>query len=98
MTIHVDIADADARPSELVAAAKRGEDVVLTEAGLPTARLGRLEGGLAVNDAEIVARRMRTLGMYSHLVGDDDMPLVRDMKPTEAEIEERFARKFGTAD
>ena len=44
----------------------------------------------AIKDADTVARRMRTLGTYRHLVSDDGMPLVRDTKPTEDEREERF--------
>ena len=39
MTIHVNIGEAKDRLSELLAAAKRGEDVIIARAGAPEARL-----------------------------------------------------------
>jgi prevent-host-death family protein len=39
MTIHVNIGEAKTRLSELVAAAKRGEDVIIARAGSPEVRL-----------------------------------------------------------
>ena len=39
MTIHVNIGEAKTRLSELVAAAKRGEEVVIARAGEPEVRL-----------------------------------------------------------
>jgi prevent-host-death family protein len=39
MTIHVNIGEAKTRLSELVAAAKRGEDVIIQRAGEPEVRL-----------------------------------------------------------
>lgn len=39
MTIHVNIGDAKTRLSELIAAALRGEEVVLNKAGRPVARI-----------------------------------------------------------
>ncbi len=39
MTIHVNIGAAKTRLSELLAVAKRGEEVVITRAGAPEARL-----------------------------------------------------------
>ena len=39
MTIHVNIGEAKTRLSELIAAALRGEEVVIDKAGRPVARL-----------------------------------------------------------
>lgn len=97
MTIHVNIGEAKTRLSELVAAVERGEEVVLNKAGVPTARLVAFDDHRDLDAQEIVARRLRSLGMYRHRL-DHDVPLVRDMKPTEAEIEERYRGKFGPAD
>lgn len=63
MTIHVTIGEAEKRLSELVAAAVRGEDVVLQEAGAPQVRfvaIARPELSLAEREA-IVARRMAAI-------------------------------------
>ncbi len=43
MTIHVNIGEAKTRLSELVAAAVRGEDVVLDRAGQPQVRLVKVD-------------------------------------------------------
>lgn len=97
MTIHVNIGEAKTRLSELVAAVERGEDVVLNKAGVPTARLVAFEDRRDRDAKEIVARRLRTLGMYRDRL-TTDIPSVRDMKPTDAEIDERYRVKFGPAD
>ncbi len=97
MTIHVNIGEAKTRLSELVAAVERGEDVVLNKAGVPTARLIAFADRREVDADEIVARRRRALGLYRHLA-PDDIPMVRDLKPTAGEREEGYRRKFGAAD
>ena len=97
MTIHVNIGEAKTRLSELVAAVERGEDVVLNKAGVPTARLIAFDDPREMDAAARVGRRRRALGIYRHLV-PDGMPLVRDMKPNDEDLEEGSRRKFGTAD
>lgn len=66
MTIHVTIGEAEKRLSELVAAAVRGEDVVLQEAGAPQVRfvaIARPELSLAEREA-IVARRVAAMDKW----------------------------------
>lgn len=100
MTIHVNIADFGSRLSELVAAAIRGEEVILDQAGAPQVRLTPLAPAATLGAEEkerIVAKRRSAIGMYAHLVGDRDID-VRALKPTEAELDEWEQRKFGPAD
>ncbi len=95
MTIHVNIADDDIRLSELVAAAKRGEEVILDEAGIPQFRLTPI---MPVSDGSpeaIVARRMATLGIWKDLIPEEESIVPPSM--TDKEWEERFERKFGPA-
>lgn len=61
MTIHVNIGEAKTRLSELVAAATRGEEVVITKAGKPTARLQPIDA-----DAAEIERRASAFGMFKH--------------------------------
>lgn len=94
MTIHVNIGDAKTRLSQLVAAALRGEEVVVDKAGVPAVRLVPVaEESDAVIERR-AARRRAAFGMYRHLVGDREI-VIRDLKPTEEELEERWRRKFG---
>ncbi len=66
MTIHVNIGEAKTRLSELIAAALRGEEVVLNKAGKPVARL--------VPDADAVglereARRAKREAWFGSMEG-----------------------------
>lgn len=66
MTIHVTIGEAEKRLSELVAAAVRGEEVVLQEAGAPQVRLVAIARA-ALGEAEreaIAARRVAAIGKW----------------------------------
>lgn len=56
MTIHVNIGDAKTRLSELLAAAKRGEEVIITRAGTPEARLVSVDPD---QDRKAIAERRR---------------------------------------
>lgn len=98
MTIHVNIGEAKTRLSELVAAAVRGEEVVLDKAGAPQVRLVAIAGAVDADRNRLTERRKGALGMYSHLVDARRMPLVRDMKMTDAEWEARDRVKFGPVD
>lgn len=97
MGIHINIAEAKARLSELVAAAVRGEEVVLDRAGKPQVRLVAVAEASAAETARRSEKRKSALGMYAHLVGDRSID-IRSLKPTEAELNERYDRKFGAAD
>ena len=57
MGIHVNIGEAKSRLSELVAASLRGEEVILSKAGKPVARITALDDALADAKAQEVAER-----------------------------------------
>jgi prevent-host-death family protein len=96
MTIHVNIGEAKAKLSKLIAASLRGEDVVIDNDGKPQIRLVPVERAVDAIKAEIAAKRKAAFGFakekYAHLP-----PEAFDVPPsmTDEEIEERFQRKFG---
>ncbi|OJU89163.1 MAG: hypothetical protein BGO06_27830 [Shinella sp. 65-6] len=96
MTIHVNIGEAKTRLSELVAAALRGEEVVLDKAGEPKVRLVALPEAVALENEARAAKRRAAIGFardkYKHLP-----PEAFDVPPsmTDEEYEERIQRKFG---
>ncbi len=96
MTIHVNIGEAKTRLSELLAAALRGEEVVLQKAGVPVATLVPKPEALKIEREAIAAKRRANLGFarekYKHFP-----PEAFDVPPsmTEEEIDERYERKFG---
>lgn len=96
MTIHVNIGEAKDRLSELVAAAVRGEEVVLQKAGRPQVRLVPLEDVSRAEREAIARRRVAAIGKYRHLLeereADEAAPSM-----TDEEYEERLQRKFGPA-
>lgn len=97
MTLHVNIGEAKTRLSELVAAAVRGEDVVLDKAGTPQVRLVPM-GQIAADDRETRgARRRAAIGMFKHLVGDIDIDVKR-IKAEDAEYQAALRRKYGDPD
>lgn len=57
MGIHMNIGEAKSRLSELVAASLRGEEVILSKAGKPVARITALDDALADAKAQEVAER-----------------------------------------
>jgi prevent-host-death family protein len=57
MGIHVNIGEAKSRLSELVAASLRGEEVILSKAGKPVARITALDDALADAKAQEIAER-----------------------------------------
>ena len=71
MTMHVNIGDAKTRLSELIAAALRGEEVVLDKAGVPQVRLVPEKEAVSLEREGIAARRRAALGClaekYKHL-------------------------------
>lgn len=95
MTIHVNIGEAKTRLSELVAAALRGEEVVLQKAGRPQVRLVALEDADRAKREEIARHRVAAIGMYKEAFDGYDLDIEPSM--TDEEVEERFRRKFGPA-
>ena len=88
MTIHVNIGEAKTRLSELIAAALRGEEVVLNKAGRPVARL--VPEANAV-DLERAARREQLLAWMGSGAGKvSEQALVYAAEPafTDEELEE----------
>jgi len=93
MTIHVNIGEAKTRLSQLIAAALKGEEVVVDKDGKPQVRL---EPVATPSDAErerIVARRRAAIGMWKKEFQGFSTDLPPSM--TDEEIEERYQRKFG---
>jgi prevent-host-death family protein len=64
MTIHVNIGEAKTRLSQLVAAALRGEEVVLQKAGQPQVRLVPVEEASRAEREAIAKRRVAAIGMF----------------------------------
>lgn len=96
MTIHVNIGEAKTRLSELVAAALRGETVVLDKAGKPSVRLVPIAEAQEAERAAVAAKRKAAFGAlaakYAHLRPEDT---IVPPSMTDEEVEERFQRKFG---
>lgn len=96
MTIHVNIGEAKTRLSELLAAAARGEEVVVNKAGVPFATIVPRPEALMLAGEARAAKRRAAIGClaekYAHLP-----PEAFDIPPsmTDEEYEERIKRKFG---
>lgn len=99
MTIYVNIGEAKTQLSKLVAAAVRGEEIILQKAGVPQARILALPEAEEARRAEIAAKRKAAFGIwadkYRHLHGSDALDAPPSM--TDEEVEERFQRKFGAS-
>lgn len=95
MTIHVNIGEAKTRLSELVAAAVRGEEVVLSRAGDPQVRLMPVGQRSEEELAARAARRLSAFGMWKGRTINPDGALAPIM--TDEELEERWNEKFGPA-
>lgn len=95
MTIHVNIGEAKTRLSELIAAALRGEEVVVQKAGQPVVTLVPSPGAVALEREARAAKRRAAIGFasakYRHLPSE-----AFDVPPsmTDEELEERYQRKF----
>jgi antitoxin (DNA-binding transcriptional repressor) of toxin-antitoxin stability system len=72
MTIHVNIGEAKTRFSELCAAALRGEEVIVQNAGVPKLRL------VALPEAVAVDRTARRARIDARLAAMDKIPKRRD--------------------
>ena len=90
MTIHVNIGEAKTRLSELVAAAVRGEEVVLSKTGEPQVRLVAVGQMTEAEKQAIVAKRLSAFGMWKDIIPPDfEVP----PSMTDEELEERWSRK-----
>ena len=82
--------EAKTRFSELVAAAVRGEEVVVSKAGEPQVRLVAVQERSQAEREAIVARRLAALGMWKDIIPPDfEVPA----SMTDEELEERWHRK-----
>ena len=73
MGIHVNIGEAKARLSELIAAAVRGEEIVLDRAGTPQVRLTPVAEASAADKLRIKEKRQAAFGMLKHVQNDWDI-------------------------
>ncbi|MEH3037209.1 MAG: hypothetical protein PGN23_12100 [Sphingomonas adhaesiva] len=100
MGIHVTIGEAEKRLAELLAAATRGEEVVLLREGERPVRLVPVEEVPPFADADreaVRARRLAAIGAWRDAFDGTSID-VRALRMSEAELEERERRKFGAAD
>lgn len=96
MTIHVNIGEAKTRLSELVAAAVRGQDVVLDKAGEPQVRLVTVSSANAAEIERRASKRCAALGMFEHVVRDRDIDVQRIK--SDDRWDEHYGRKFADID
>ena len=97
MTIHVNSADFGERMTELVAAAIRGETVVLDEKGRPRVRLVPMSAPVAETMEAVRAKRLSAFGIWSQAFDGFDTSIAA-LKADHADPDERFRTKFGTPD
>jgi prevent-host-death family protein len=93
MTIHVNIGDAKTRLSQLIAAALRGEEIVLDKAGKPQVRLVPVQKASEEERERIAAKRRAAFGMWAKEFEGFSTDIPPSM--TDEELEERYRRKFG---
>lgn len=89
MVIHVNIGEAKTRLSQLIAAAKRGEEVVIAHDGKPTARLVSIDPD--EDRKATIARRRAFMGSRKGAVSDTIDWFASDF--TEEELD-TFERPF----
>jgi prevent-host-death family protein len=97
MPINVNIAEAKAKLSELVAASLRGEEVTIQRAGRPMVRLVAVAEATANAKEELNKRRRAALGMYKDSFVGVDLS-IEALNADQFDEEERWKRKFGSAD
>ena len=95
MTIHVNIGEAKTRLSKLIAAALRGEEVVVDKDGKPQVRLVAVEEAAAADRERVAAKRRAFLGSWAKAFEGYDTDIGPSM--TDEDLEERWQRKFGPA-
>jgi prevent-host-death family protein len=95
MTIHVNVGEAKTRLSELLAAAARGEEVIVQKAGVPFATIVPRPEALAIEREARAAKRKAAFGCLAEKYANYP-PEAFDIPPsmTDEEYEERIKRKF----
>lgn len=96
MTVHVNIGEAKTRLSELVAAAVRGEEVVLDKAGEPQVRLVTVSSAAPAEIERRAAKRRAAVGMFKDIIGDRDIDVQR--LKADDRWEEHYRTKFADLD
>ncbi|MCC6942149.1 type II toxin-antitoxin system Phd/YefM family antitoxin [Novosphingobium sp.] len=96
MTIHVNIGEAKTRLSELLAAAARGEEVIVNKAGVPFATLVPTPEAMAIARDSRAAKRRAAFGCLAEKYKDHppeafDVPV----SMTDEDFDARIARKLG---
>lgn len=94
MTIHVNIGEAKTRLSQLVAAALRGEEVVLQKAGQPQVRLVPVEDAGRAEREAIAKRRVASIGKFKAAFAGADLSL-EALKADRPDPDERERRALG---
>ncbi len=97
MGIHVNIGEAKSRLSELVAASLRGEEVILSKAGKPVARITALDDALAEAKAQEIAERAAKMkafiGSGKGRIGPNAGDIMLEPEYTDDEID-NFSQGF----
>lgn len=97
MGIHVNIGEAKSRLSELVAASLRGEEVILSKAGKPVARITAIEDAVADakerERAERAAKMKAFIGSGKGKLGPNASKLICEPEYTDEEIDS-FSQGF----
>lgn len=96
MSIHVNIGEAKTRLSELVAAAIRGEDVVLAKAGDPQVRLVPVAATMTQEAERLARQRERAFGMFRKEAAAFDLGLDA-LKADRVDTDERLAARRAPA-
>jgi prevent-host-death family protein len=87
MTMHFNIGEAKAKLSQLIAAVRRGEDVVIDHDGQPQVRLVLVDDASEIERQRVIAKRKSFFGAFkSELAGLDITPeSIRGMRDYSAE-------------
>lgn len=94
VTKHFNVGEAKAKLSQLIAAAKRGEDVVIDHDGKPQVRLIKIDSVDADERARRAKKRASAFGMWREAFrGWEETDIGPSM--TDEEVETRWQRKFG---
>jgi antitoxin (DNA-binding transcriptional repressor) of toxin-antitoxin stability system len=91
MATHVNIGEAESRLSELVAAAIRGEDIILDSAGRPQVRLVPIPAMTDSNVERRAQNRRQALGMFREEAAGLDID-VKALKAERVDADDRSAR------
>jgi prevent-host-death family protein len=95
MAMQINIGEAKDRLSQLIAAARRGEDIVIALAGRPQVKLVPVEGIQALEREAEIARRMAAFGMFKDTYNAEAVE--RATAPmSDAELEDLYGSKWSS--